>query len=670
MTIIKITAKTIILLTFLLSHTSSYAVTDGLLEQIRQAQDQYGPDKARQVAEGLGLLVREQQGQVMVPVIIDRPVTRTADFNARLTRAGARLDAVSRSYARLLVPAPRLQHLAEQFAEEQLRAPIPAYPAFGLGPIVSQSVALTAANGYQAGNLTGNGIKVAVVDLGFSNLSNAISQGELPPGACDASHSQDYTGTGLQATTKHGTGVAEHVLDMAPGVELYCLKVSDQVGLESAADYIAANGIHIANHSVAWATYQYDYYDGASPIDNIINYSHGTHGVFWSVASGNFARKHWHGTWLDSDGDNVLEFAANDDGLMELLGSAGTIALLLNWNQYSYSNRTDLNFELLDQWNNVVASSTRQQTRPTRNLPYEVITDVAYDSNKAPYRVRVTYQGGVDPTGLDITLFSMNHDLEHKVAASSMMAPAVASGAFSVGAVNWSSWQQAAPPIRGYSSQGPTNDGRQKPDLVAPDGTSSLSYSTATGTSFSSPTVAGAAALLLQERPWLSNTALADLLRNEAIDVGAAGADPVYGFGKLQLPLIDSDGDQLTNVEEIALGTDALRADTDSDGLTDFEEAELYGTDPLLADSDGDTLNDFDELVTYGTDPLTSNRGDLNLDGSINLGDYVVLSRLVIGEISATPTDIALGDLNYNDSLDAGDMALMARVLLEGIAVP
>jgi hypothetical protein len=42
--------------------------------------------------------------------------------------------------------------------------------------------------------------------------------------------------------------------------------------------------------------------------------------------------------------------------------------------------------------------------------------------------------------------------------------------------------------------------------------------------------------------------------------------------------------------------------DTDSDGLSDWDELNLYNTSPYLADSDSDTLSDGDE-VTKGTDP-------------------------------------------------------------------
>ena len=55
--------------------------------------------------------------------------------------------------------------------------------------------------------------------------------------------------------------------------------------------------------------------------------------------------------------------------------------------------------------------------------------------------------------------------------------------------------------------------------------------------------------------------------------------------------------------------------DTDGDGLTDADEI-LYGTDPTLADTDGDGLNDGDEIAA-GTMPLNPDTdGDGELDGT------------------------------------------------------
>jgi hypothetical protein len=43
----------------------------------------------------------------------------------------------------------------------------------------------------------------------------------------------------------------------------------------------------------------------------------------------------------------------------------------------------------------------------------------------------------------------------------------------------------------------------------------------------------------------------------------------------------DMDGDALLDVEEAAIGTDALNPDTDGDGFEDGQEVILMGTDPL-----------------------------------------------------------------------------------------
>jgi hypothetical protein len=43
----------------------------------------------------------------------------------------------------------------------------------------------------------------------------------------------------------------------------------------------------------------------------------------------------------------------------------------------------------------------------------------------------------------------------------------------------------------------------------------------------------------------------------------------------------DMDGDGLLDVEEVAIGTDALNPDTDGDGFGDSEEVLVLGTDPL-----------------------------------------------------------------------------------------
>ncbi len=85
----------------------------------------------------------------------------------------------------------------------------------------------------------------------------------------------------------------------------------------------------------------------------------------------------------------------------------------------------------------------------------------------------------------------------------------------------------------------------------------------------------------------------------------------------------DADGDGLTYLREIELGTDPEDEDTDGDGLSDGSEADEHGTDPLEEDTDEDGLSDGDEINVYDTNPLEE-----DTDGDdLNDGDEVNIHR-------------------------------------------
>jgi len=70
---------------------------------------------------------------------------------------------------------------------------------------------------------------------------------------------------------------------------------------------------------------------------------------------------------------------------------------------------------------------------------------------------------------------------------------------------------------------------------------------------------------------------------------------------------IDTDQDGLTDEEEAQLGTSSDNIDTDSDGLFDREEVKVYETDPANPDTDGDSFSDGDE-VKNGYNPSGSGK--------------------------------------------------------------
>ncbi|MBU0648789.1 hypothetical protein KJ969_01620 [Patescibacteria group bacterium] len=65
----------------------------------------------------------------------------------------------------------------------------------------------------------------------------------------------------------------------------------------------------------------------------------------------------------------------------------------------------------------------------------------------------------------------------------------------------------------------------------------------------------------------------------------------------------DTDGDGLTDEEELALGTNPNLVDTDGDGLSDREEIRVWKTNALDIDTDGDGYDDKTE-IDGGYDPI------------------------------------------------------------------
>ena len=135
--------------------------------------------------------------------------------------------------------------------------------------------------------------------------------------------------------------------------------------------------------------------------------------------------------------------------------------------------------------------------------------------------------------------------------ACTIGSPASASGAVTVGAmadpehgsaVNFSC---GGAPAGGFylicfSSRGPTADGRIKPDVAGPgvliraaDAGTTTGYVDASGTSMSSPFVAGVVADMLHASAGLSPGQIKTILMDTAVDWGTAGRDNDYGAGRL-----------------------------------------------------------------------------------------------------------------------------------------
>lgn len=106
----------------------------------------------------------------------------------------------------------------------------------------------------------------------------------------------------------------------------------------------------------------------------------------------------------------------------------------------------------------------------------------------------------------------------------------------------------------------------------------------------------------------------------------------------------DTDSDGLSNVMEMSIGTNPIKADTDKDNLSDGDEVNKYGTDPLDPDTDDDGLLDGDE-VAVGLDPLSG-----ATDGGVSDKDRKIEQH--INENSEVFEEVNTSDNPFKVSID------------------
>ena len=107
-------------------------------------------------------------------------------------------------------------------------------------------------------------------------------------------------------------------------------------------------------------------------------------------------------------------------------------------------------------------------------------------------------------------------------------------------------------------------------------------------------------------------------------DTSNDGKEDVVNDEEVNELILDSDGDGLSDEQEVELGTDPNNADSDDDGLNDGEEF-TANTDPNNADSDNDGVDDGTE-VNLESDPTDPNSYPIKPDD----GDWLLLNTNVL----------------------------------------
>ena len=513
-------------------------------------------------------------GENITVVLEPRPgsLSESIDF-AALSGLGVSIIAQSRHLVEVSAPIAELARIAQVDGVQFVRLPI----ELNLHAVVSEGVERIRARIYSEQGFTGRGIKVGVIDLGFIGVPSLRDRGELP----GLSH-HDFTGEGIFTKTKHGSACAEIVHDIAPDAEIYLYKVDNVVSWQIAREEAIEDGLDIV--SVSLGSPILGFGDGSGPACELVNDAF-EDGVLWVNAAGNYAQSQIFQWFSDPDGDEFHNFEGESLVVhLKNVQVGNEVKAWLNWNDWPLtSNNYDLILVRIGT-DGRIAEVERAGTDQSRHRlpPYERLVYTIREAGNYGFAI----WRAPDAEAIRFKLLCTTHDLDGPVSAlGSLSIPGDARGSLTVGALHH--WEWTTGPIADYSSQGPTFDGRIKPDLVAPAGVSTISYDRPYGgTSAATPHVAGAAALLKSSDPVYYNARnLYDALVRSTVDMGDPGPDNVFGHGRLDLSLLPPVGRPIMELSRKVLDFGAVllgQSETRSLGIVNPGRASLVIREILL----------------------------------------------------------------------------------------
>jgi subtilisin family serine protease len=485
----------------------------------REAVPGLGSVVSRSARPGLSAagIERTRSGAVRVIVQTGKP----AAVRAAVLEAGGRVERAWRNLVQVTVPPTAVPTLSDLDAVDSVDTPA-RLVEYAVG---GEEIEASLAAAWQAKKFTGKGVKVAVIDAGFAGLADRQAAGDLPANVV----TNDFCGGHFGDATNHGSGVAEIVHEVAPDAQLFLICVSTVVDLAAAESFAKSQGVHVINFSAGF--YNAGRGDGSGPLPAIVADARAA-GILWVNAAGNEAQTHWAGTFNDSNGDLIHEFAAGDIGNTFVFPNGSIVCGALKWDEWPAAS-SDFDLYLIMSSTGEILGASFADQAGTQPPTEEACFQNESGSDLAVAWVIVGYRVTTAPR---FDLFT-DSPLQYQSPAGSIADPASAPAALAVGALCWQS--RALEP---YSSQGPTIDGRMKPELVGHDSVSGGTYgpfsscpSAFAGTSASSPEVAGAAALVKQAFPRFTPDQLQSFIVRAARDLGAPGADNATGAGEVQL---------------------------------------------------------------------------------------------------------------------------------------
>ena len=382
----------------------------------------------------------------------------------------------------------------------------------------------------------GAGVRIAVFDLQWYGVELNENLQELPTHDCFAHRSCDLRIDTINPqfafeTGTHGVACAEVIQSIAPGAELFLVRVNSLTALENAANWAVREGIDIVSMSMSF--FNESFYDGTGSVNAAVDILV-SGDVLMVTSAGNYAQQHYKDVFHDPDQNDRHNFDWGTEYLPLYLPEGNTKINLI-WDDFAQCGATDLDGYVYQSNGALVGRSTGEQSPKSDSCrPTESIIARAQETDW--YYLLIHRAGGRGDALFDVNI--RGGTVYESMASGSITDPGSHPHAFTVGAVHVDGY--LTNPTQRYSSQGPTSSGVAKPDIVGPDGLTTSAYGRGRffGTSASTPVVAAMVALVMSEDPTKTAREAAAFLQATAMNDDAvwAAADPALGAGKARLP--------------------------------------------------------------------------------------------------------------------------------------
>jgi hypothetical protein len=383
----------------------------------------------------------------------------------------------------------------------------------------------------------GKGISVVVIDSEFYHDGRNVSMPEII----------DEEGTRVYSPIEiHGSACTEIVRQIAPNasIEEKFIGYSQSLGYSLDKFKELVDELNKRNQTIDIVSCSMDLCAGPGlfgihddlyyAIKNLTE-----KGTIWVNAAGNSAQRHWMGEFSDPDGDGFNNFNGSDESINVTLNMSDQFRVYLTWDDWpdpNYGNSTkDYALWVKGPKNKYLKISDDPQKGFMKQNPEEYISTII--PRDGIYQLKIQKRSsGKDASRFHLFIDSDNVNVtidKNQVPESSPSCIAGYDNVLTVGAVD-----PVTRKIEPYSSMGPASKGLLKPDIVAPTNSSVLAYypNNFTGTSAAAPAVAGCIALALSNN--IPAKDIISQIKKNAIDLGLAGPDFVYGYGLINMGFI------------------------------------------------------------------------------------------------------------------------------------